>query len=176
MPTTVMPPLMCPKIGLTPEEGSKIQATAAFLRSRRHRAPEKTPGNANVFAMAYELNQDERNAIAAGALIYVGQVTYGNPPPEVLVHIGTDVAAEYYQVTEASPELLEKSRKDALLDLNKAWDNYQRTVAASLELEEDLQTENDKDRVVRLQSEALHGLDTALRNIGAANQAAGFGA
>lgn len=155
---TIFPPLMCPKIGLSLDgDDGKPDVFAAILRSRRHKSPEHSPDN--VVAMCYEFTPEEREAIAAGENLYVGQISYGKPPNEQLVHIGTADAAKYYAVEPATPELLEEKRKEAVELLNRAWIKYQNA------------QESDD---VRRHGHALQDLQQALKVVGAANQAAGF--
>lgn len=150
---------MCKKIGLSSEgDGEKADMTAALLRSRRHKSPEK--GAENVIVCAYQLSDDDRAAVAAGEPLYVGQVTYGRPPFAQIVHVGTHHAAEYYAVDTATPELLEKQRLDAVATLASAWERYQKAPVDD----------------GRRQNAVLNELQAALQSLGDANQAAGFGA
>lgn len=161
----VFPPLVCRKISLNdPADKKATKFTAAMLRSRRHKSPEGQPEN--VIAVAYELNQDERTALAAGALLLIGQVTYGNAPNEQLVHVGADVAAEYYKVDEATEEKLEELRKVAENELTAATELY----LAVVRQPDDVEPERHAESLAK----ALTGLGAALRKLGDANLAAGF--
>jgi hypothetical protein len=172
---TILPPFMCRKIGLTPNAKDKKTGgvTAALLRSRRHQSPEGQPEN--VVALVYELNQDERTAIAEGAPLIIGNVTYGNPPTEMLVHVGVDSAAEYYGVEEATPERLEENRLAAENELTAATENYHAVLAARTRAAES-GNEGALDSVRIDMAKALQRIAKALRGLGEANVAAGFGA
>lgn len=171
----ILPPFMCRKIGLAPDPKDKKAGgvTAALLRSRRHKSPEHQPEN--VMALVYELNQDERTAIAEGAPLIVGQITYGNAPPELLLHVGVDAAAEYYDVEEATVERLEERRMAAENELTAATENYQGVLAARTRAVE-ADSEGGMDSVRAEMGKALQRLAKALAALGEANVAAGFGA
>lgn len=183
----IFPPLLCRKVSLNdPADKKATKHTAAMLRSRRHKSPEGQPEN--VIAVAYELNQDERTAIAAGAALFIGQVTYGNAPNEQLVHVGADVAAEYYKVDEATEEKLEELRKVAENELTAATERYLDVVREQPEPAggfdatgqarakpgtpeaDDEAAERHADELAK----AITGLGAALRKLGDANLAAGF--
>lgn len=172
---TIFPPFMSRKIGLTdPTDKNAEQVTAAMLRSRRHKSPEHQAEN--VIAIAYELNQDERSAIAAGAPLIVSQVTYGQPPNEQLLHVGADVAAEYYGVTEATSEELAAHRDQVEAELDQIITRWR---AARQKRAEILARILDGENITMEHADAELAKQTKrvadqLKLLGEANQAAGF--
>jgi hypothetical protein len=169
MPTTILPRLLCPKMGLRASDKDPM-IIAALVRSRRHQSAEQRAEN--VVAIAYEFNQDERNAIAAGAPVYFGQVVGGGMPFEQIVHVGNDVAAEYYNVPEATAEVLEEQRTKAREALVKSA----RRLVGLFEKEQTLDPANDIDRVgiKRDIAKALAKHGEALAALGTANSEAGY--
>lgn len=172
MPEPTYPGLMCKKIELSenPSDPKAGKICGALVRSRRHKSPEAMPEN--TIAIAYEFNQDERTAIAAGAPVFIAQVTHGKPPFETLVHVGTDVAAEYYGVEQATQELLEEQRQKAQDNLDAAIQSYQGTMRDADALREN--PEADQQRMKQRVGEAMGRLNGALMAMGHANIEAGF--
>lgn len=173
----IFPPLMCRKVSLTDAADTNVeQLIAAQLRSRRHKSPEHQ--GENVIAIAYELNQDERTAIAAGAPLIVGQVTYGNAPAEQLVHVGADTAAEYYGVKEATPEELAAHRDKMEAELDDRVQAWQKQRAHRAKLMERHLAGEDVSATMSAIEEGLRKetkrVAEALKALGEANQAAGF--
>lgn len=111
MPTHALPQLAVDCAVLSNGPADKNTETAALTRSRSHKVPEGAKHN--TITGAYELTDEERQQIADGAVLYVGQVCYQAPPNDILVHVGHDVAARFYAVdvrtdAEAKAELRQR--------------------------------------------------------------------